>query len=227
MSKFLLRRHRLFDKTKRAWGKQHKAWLRTLAFEDRASQATFDAYLLAIDEIGQRLEQIDTTLAELATQDPWKEPVAWLRCFRGIDTVTAVSLVAELHDFRRFRSPRDLMGYLGLVPSENSSGESRQRGAITRTGNNHVRRLLVEAAWHNRHRPSVGLPLKHRRANQPQRVIAIADRAQNRLHRRYVRLVARGKPPTKAIVAVARELTGFIWFVLHPDGVRAQIQTLS
>ena len=227
MSKFLLRRHCLFTGTKRAWGTRHMAWLHSLSFDDRASQATFDAYLIAIDELEQRLEHIDATLAELATQEPYKEPVAWLRCFRGIDTVTAISLVAELHDFRRFGSPRALMGYLGLVPSENSSGESRRRGSITCTGNNHVRRLLVEAAWHNRHRPAVSLPLKRRREGQPQRVIAIADRAQNRLHRRYTRLIARGKPSTKAVVAIARELTGFVWFVLHPNGLKAQIQPHS
>lgn len=225
MSKFLLRRHCLFSGTKRAWGTRHMAWLHSLSFDDRASRATFDGYLIAIDELEQRLAHIDTTLAEIATQEPYKEPVGWLRCFRGIDTVTAIAVIAELHDFRRFGSPRALMGYLGLVPSENSSGDSRRRGPITCAGNNHVRRLLVEAAWHNRHRPAVSLPLRRRREGQPQRVVAVADRAQTRLHRRYSRLIARGKPTTKAVVAVARELTGFIWFLLHPEGLRAQIQS--
>ncbi len=160
MSKFLLRRHCLFTATKRAWGTRHMAWLRSLTFEDRASQATFDAYLIAIDGLQQRLGHFDATLAEITAEEPNREHVGWLRCVRGIDTVTAISLVAELHDFRRFGSPRALMGYLGLVPSENSSGESRRRGAITCAGNHHVRRLLVEAAWHNRHRPTVGLPLR-------------------------------------------------------------------
>jgi len=149
---------------------------------------------------------------------------AWLRCFRGIDTVTAVTLVAELHDFQRFPSPRALMAFLGLVPSEHSSGESQRRGPITKTGNRHVRRLLVEAAWHNRYRPAVGLPLRRRREGQPQRVIDLADRAAGRLHRRYVRLTARGKPTQKAVVAVARELAGFLWMTLHPEGLPAQIQ---
>lgn len=224
MSKFLLRRHCVFSRSKRAWGTLHMTWLRSLTFEDRAARATFDAYLIAIDERVERLKQIDATLSEIASQEPYKESVGWLRCFRGIDSVTAISLLAELHDFRRFRSARELMSYLGIVPSENSSGDSRRRGSITRAGNGHVRRLLVEAAWHYRHRPGVGLPLRRRREGQPQRVIAVADRAQSRLHRRYTRLVARGKPSTKAVVAVARELTGFIWFVLHPEGLKAQIQ---
>src|SRR5678815_4301398 len=103
-------------------------------------------------------------------------------CIRDSDTVTAVSLVAELHDFARFRSARSLMAYLGLVPSEYSSGERRVQGSITRAGNNHVRRLLVEAAWHHRHRPVLSQPLRRRREGQPAHIIAIADRAQERLH---------------------------------------------
>jgi transposase len=224
MSKFLLRRHLIYGVTKRAWGTRHRAWLQSLRFDDAASQTTFDTYLIAIEQLEQRLANLESHLAERGSEEPYGEPVAWLRCFRGIDTVTAVSLVAELHDFRRFASPRALMGYLGLVPSEHSSGDSRRRGCITRAGNGHVRRLLVEAAWHNRHRPTIGLPLRRRREGQPERVIALADRAQQRLHRRYARLTARGVPSTKAVVATARELAGYIWAVLHPSGIGAGIQ---
>jgi transposase len=217
LGKFLLRRHRIYTQNRCRWGTRHMEWLRGVCFEDRASQATFDSYLLTVDQLIERMRQLDATLAEIGSQDPYREPVAWLRCFRGIDTVTAVSLVAELHNLQRFRSPRALMAYLGLVPTEHSSGESERRGSITKTGNSHVRRLLVEAAWHQRHRPSLPAPLRKRREGQPARVLALADRTQERLHRRYVRMTARGKAGPKTIVAMARELTGYLWAVLRPE----------
>jgi transposase len=196
-------------------------WLRQLRFEDEASQATLDSYLLAIDQLDERLLQLENKLGELGLREPYREPVAWLRCFRGIDMVTAVGLVAELHDVRRFRTPRALMSYLGLTPSESSSGEKERRGPITKTGNGHVRRLLVEAAWHNRYRPAIGLPLRRRREEQPTWVIAIADRAQERLHRRWVRMSFKGKPTQKTVVAMARELVGYLWAVLNPQPEQA------
>jgi transposase len=133
--------------------------------------------------------------------------------------LTALALVAELHDFRRFAAPRALMAYLGLVPSESSSGGKERRGAITRAGNVRLRRLLVEAAWHYRHRPGVSYRLRDRRKAQPARVIALADRAQHRLHARYARLQARGKAHHKIVVAVGRELVGFVWAALHPKAI--------
>jgi transposase len=215
MSKFLLRRHIVYNETKHHWGSRHMAWLQQIRFEgDEASQAVFDSYMLALEQLDERLLQLENKMAEFGSQEPYREPVAWLRCFRGIDTVTAVSLVAELHDFRRFTSPRQLMSYLGLVPRESSSGERERRGSITKAGNGHVRRLLIEAAWHNRNRPAIGLPLKQRRQGQPARVIAIADRAQQRLHRRYTRMTFKGKPSQVVVVAMARELVGYIWSVL-------------
>jgi transposase len=217
MGKFLLRRGCTYSQGKRAWGSRHRLWLHSLRFDRPAEQTTFDSYLLALEQLEERLIALDTQLAEFGGQEPYREPVAWLRCFRGIDTVTAVNLVAELHDFRRFRSPRALMAYLGLVPSEHSSGDSYQRGSITRAGNNHIRRLLVEAAWHYRHRPEVRINLRRRREGQPPRVIALADRAQDRLWRRRTRMAARGKPHNKIVVAQARELVGYLWATLHPD----------
>jgi transposase len=129
-----------------------------------------------------------------------------------------MSLVAELHDFGRFESARELMSYLGLVPSENSTGDRQRRGAITKTGNKQARRLLVEASWHYRHKPAVGHKLRKRREGQPGWVIALADRAQARLHRRYWRLVTHGKAHNKAVTAVARELSGFLWAALREHG---------
>jgi transposase len=144
------------------------------------------------------------------------EPVEWLPCFKGIDTVTAVCLVAELHDFQRFRSPRQRMADLGLVPSERSSGERERRGSIIKSGNRHVRRLLAEAAWHRRFRSALSAPLRRRREGQPARVLAIADRAQERLSARYRRTSQNGKVHRETIVAMARELSGYLWAVLHP-----------
>jgi transposase len=173
-------------------------------------------YLLALDQVAARLRELDARLAQIAQADPFREPVAWLRCFRGIETLTAIAILAELHDFRRFQSPRALMAYLGLVPGEDSSGEKHRRGRITRTGNALVRRLLVETAWHYRHQPAIGRTLARRRTGQPARVIAIADKAQQRLCRRFRKLAAARKPPPKIAVAIARELAGFVWAALQP-----------
>jgi len=217
LSKFLLRRHCIYRNTKHHWGTRHWAWLEQLRFDDPMSQATFDSYLLAVQQLEERQQQLDTQLASFGAEEPYREPVAWLRCFKGIDTVTAVCLVAELHDFRRFASARQLMAYVGLVPSECSSGERERRGSITKAGNRHVRRLLVEAAWHHRFRPALSLPLRRRREGQPARVLAIADRAQERLAARFRRMSFRGTSSPKVIVAMARELTGYLWAVLHPQ----------
>jgi len=221
MSKFLLRRGSRYHDTQRHWGVRHMKWLRPLRFEHAAAQAIFDHYLLTIDHLDERQRQVDAQLGLFGSQEPYCQPVAWLRCFRGIDTVTAVSLVAELHDFRRFRSARSLMAYLGLVPSERSSGEQRRQGSITRAGNHHVRRLLVEAAWHHRHRPVLSQPLRKRREGQPAHVIAIADRAQERLHGRFIRMTRRGIHYNKTVVAMARELVGYLWATLYPRETEA------
>jgi transposase len=222
MSKFLLRRHVIYTLTKSHWGTRHMAWLRQLRFEDPAAQMTFDSYLLAIDQLGERMLQLEDRIGEFGCQEPYREPVAWLRCFRGIDMITAVSLLAEVLDFSRFRSARAMMAYFGLVPRESSSGEKQTRGSITRAGNGHVRRYLIEAAWHNRNRPAIGLPLRRRRQGQPAWVIGVADRAQERLHRRWVRMTFKGKPTQKTVVAMARELVGYLWAVMNqPKAVTA------
>jgi transposase len=131
-------------------------------------------------------------------------------------------IIAELHDIRRFETARDLMSYLGITPSEHSSSDRRRLGAITRAGNGHARRLLVEAAWHYRHRPAVSFRLRKRREGQPPQIIALADRAQQRLHRRYARLQQRGKAHNKVVTAVARELAGFLWAALQAVPQRPQ-----
>jgi transposase len=198
------------------WTQAHRRWVDSLTWTHAAERAVVDDYQLAIDHTEARLLELDARLAELAEQPPYREPVGWLRCFRGIDTLTAMLILAELHDFRRFGSARALMAFLGLVPGEASSGEKHRRGRITKMGNGLVRRVLVEASWHYQHRPGVGRALKARRTGQPARVIAIADKAQHRLCRRFRRLLAKDKPPANVVVAVARELTGFIWAALQP-----------
>ena len=179
LGKLLLRRG--LHHQGRNWTRGHRQWLNSLRWTHAAEQAVVDDYLLAIDHTEARLIELDARLAEVAETEPYRTLVGWLRCFRGIDTLTAILILAELHDFRRFPSPRALMAFLGLVPGEDSSGEKHRRGRITRTGNALVRRLLVETAWHYQHRPGVGVALTRRRKGQPSRVIAIADKAQQRL----------------------------------------------
>lgn len=217
LGKLLLRRGLHYPG--RNWTQAHRLWITGLVWAHPAARVVVDDYLLAIDHVEARLDDLDMRLTEIAATDPYREPVGWLRCFRGIDTLTAMLVLAELHDFRRFHSPRALMAYLGLVPGEDSSGETHRRGRITRTGNALVRRLLVEAAWHYQHRPGVGVALARRRRGQPARVIAVADKAQHRLCRRFRRLAEHHKPASKIVVAIARELAGFIWAALQPAPV--------
>ena len=214
LGKLLLRRGLHF--VGRNWTKKHRRWLSGLSWSHPVEQAVVDDYLLAIDHADARVAELDAQLAEVADSDPFREPVGWLRCFRGIDTLSAMLLLAELHDVQRFPSARALMAYLGLVPGEHSSGDRHRRGAITKTGNALARRVVVEAAWHYRHRSGIGPGLAQRRRGQPQRVIALADKAQRRLCRRFRRL-AEHKPSQVAVVAVGRELVGFLWAALHPE----------
>lgn len=220
LGKMLLRRGLRWEGGKRNWTESHRTWLRSLPFVHPADKLVFEDYLLAIEYLEERIRSLDSALEAAVKQDPYREPVAALRCFSGIDTTTAATLVAELYDFGRFRSPRELMSYLGLVPSEHSSSESRRLGGITKAGNSHVRRVLVESSWHYRHRPYIGEKLRKRREGQESGVIAIANKAALRLHRKFRRLHERGKPITKVVVAVARELVGFLWAVLYPMSVK-------
>lgn len=214
LGKLLLRRGLHYSG--RNWTRAHRHWIDGLVWTQKAERVVVEDYLLAINHLEARLIELDTRLTDIAQTAPYREPVGWLRCFRGIDTLTAILILAELHDFRRFESPRALMAYLGLVPGEDSSGDKHRRGRITRTGNALVRRLLVETAWHYQHRPSVGVALARRRTGQPSRVIAIADKAQQRLCRRFHKLATEHKPAPKIVVAIARELAGFLWAALQP-----------
>lgn len=216
VSKFLLRHGHHRPEGMRAWTGRHAQWLAGLTFALPTLQVVFDDYrgnLALLAERVARLEQaIEAALPTLAP--PQQALVRALATLRGVRTVTAATLVSELGTLRRFASPRQLMGYAGLVPREHSSGSGVHRGAITKTGNAHLRRVLVEAAWAYRHRPNLSSPvLRLRQQTQPLPVVAIATRAQHRLCTRYRRLTERGQPPLAVATTIARELLGFIWAI--------------
>jgi transposase len=214
LSKFLLRHGRRFTATKKAWTQRHDAWLRAQTWPLAALDQTHRAYVRAVDENLARLRDVERDLRALLDLEPLRERVQRLRCFRGIDDLTALTIAAELGDARRFSSAPRTMAYVGLIPSEHSSGSKRAHGRITKTGNAHLRRVLVESAWHYRHHPFIGKTLRARQRGAPAAIIAQAWTAQQRLHRRYARFAARGKPKQHIVTAVARELTGFVWAAL-------------
>jgi len=196
------------------WTQKHLRWLEAVEFNQPLLKEVFDCYLTEMRHCLQRVKTLDKELEKLAQSEDYKEVVGILRCFYGIETLTAISIIAEVFDFSRFASAREFMSYLGLTPSESSSGEKEHKGPITKTGNKRARRLLTEAAWHHRHAYVLSKALSKRREGQPQWAIDIAERAGLRLRKRYYRLVYRGKLPCKAVTAVARELAGFIWSAL-------------
>jgi transposase len=218
----LLNRHGRAYLGGRNWSQAHWRWIREQRFDLPALQRAFEATVFALEQALARQAELDKELEAIAATALYREPVNWLRCFRGIDTLSAIILFAEVVDFQRFRRPRELMAYLGLVPSEYSSGETQRRGALTKAGNSHARRVLVEAAWHYRHRPTIGRALASRSAGQPNEIVGQAWRAQQRLHRRYRHLVGHGKRTPVAVAAIARELGGFIWAAMTRHESRRQ-----
>jgi transposase len=223
--KFLLSRGHVFRGGCKAWTLRFHAWLAklipTLAALD---QVVVTAHLAALEQKQALQGSLEARIEEVSKEKAYAACVARLRCLRGIDTVSALSLAAEIGDVRRFESPPRLMGYVGLNVSEHSTGASVRRGGITKAGNSHCRRLFVEAAWHYRHAPKdPSVKLRARRAGQPPEVLACARRAEERLHRRYVRLSQR-MVSQKAVTAVARELVGFVWALMQgtPEALLAR-----
>jgi transposase len=209
LSKLLLRQGLVWEGT--TWTVAHERWLAAQRFEERGLRIAYAEALGAVLHVRERRDALDEAICEEAATAPWAATVARLCCLRGVSVLTAFGLAAEIGDWRRFDG-RSIGAYLGLVPSEASSGERRRQGAITKTGNGHARRLLVEAAWQQRR------PLSHpsrelarRRAGQPALVQVRAEVAGRRLHARWRRFDARGKRSTVAAVAVARELAGWCW----------------
>lgn len=219
LSKFCLRQGRRLPGL--SWGVARRKWLSEQRFPFPAQQQSFDTYVHALDLVDARIGALERAIAETAEQEPWRELVARLRCLRGVDTLTALGIVAEIGDFGRFQTAEEFMAFIGLVPSEHSSGEQRRRGSITKVGNSHVRRLLVEAAWHARLRPKVGYELARRQRGQDALVVERAWRCQRRLYQRWQRMAGRGKPHPKIVVACARELAGFVWAIATDQPLRS------
>jgi transposase len=212
LSKFLLRRGERYPGPGRAWTAKHLGWLRQREFEDACSEATFADYLAAVELLVGRRQTLIEALERQVPESGHAQAIARLRCFRGIDTLSAAGLCAEVGDFGRFRHPRLLAGFLGIVPSERTSDEKRRQGSITKAGPGHARRLLVEAAHHYRYRPRIGDALARRQEGQDPRVVEIAWRCQRRLHQRWRHLhTQRRKPAGVVAIACARELAAFCW----------------
>src|SRR5437588_11180803 len=208
LSTLLLRHGPVYDAS--AWTGAHDAWLRRQRFESRPLALAFEESYAAVLQAKTRRDALDRAIVELAAEPPFAEIVGRLCCLRGVSTLTALALTVELGDWTRFR-PQSLGPFLGLTPSEDSTGERRRLGAITKTGNTHARRLLVEAAWHQRRPLRASATLERRRQGQPAAVRARADRSARRLHQRWQTLEDRGKRRTIVAVAVARELAGHCW----------------
>ena len=212
LSKLLLRRGERYPGPAGAWTLAHLRWLRGLQFDDPCSHAAFDDALAAVELLSARRASLVAALEQQIPASSHAGVIARLRCFRGIDTLSSAGLCAELGDWRRFPKPARISGFVGIVPSEHTSDTKRRQGSITKAGSGHARRLLVEAAQHYRHPPRIGATLARRQAGQDPRVIAIAWRAQQRLHARWQHLHhQRRKPSGVVAIAVARELAAFCW----------------
>jgi transposase len=220
LSKFLLRTGRRPAHGVKAWTQEYVKWVRQLRFEQIAQEATRLDYLHEVEHMGERVLRLEGANAEAvkAASPALQQVVRDLQALRGIAHISAVTIAAELGNISRFEGARQLMGYSGAVPSEDSSGERVRRGRITKTGNAHLRRIAVEAAWSYKFRPAVGPALRKRQEGLPEEIKEIAWKAQHRLHKRFSRLSAAGKDRRKIVTAVGRELLGFIWAI----GIKAE-----
>jgi transposase len=220
LSKFLLRSGQRPAAGMKAWTLGYMAWVRQLRFKQAAQESTRLDYLHEVEHMAERvkrLEQAITEAVKLASPE-LQEVICGLQALRGVAQISAVTIAAELGNISRFNTPRQLMGYSGAVPSEDSSGQRTRRGSITKTGNAHLRRIAIEAAWSYRLRPGIGPALRKRQEGVAEEIKEIAWKAQHRLHKRYMRLAAAGKDQRKIITAVGRELLGFIWAI----GIKAE-----
>jgi transposase len=223
LGKFLLRHGRRPPDGTKSWTGKYWSWLSTVHFEYAAQDATLLDYRTEVERAADRIARLEEAIDKAVQSAPaqMKAVIEALQALRGVARITATTLVTEIGNFSRFVRPKLLMGYSGMVPSEHSSGNSRRQGAITKTGNAHFRRVLLEAAWSYRHRPRLCGAHKKRQCGVSEEIKGISWKAQQRLHNRYWRLTSKGKMPGKAITAVARELVGFIWAI----GVQAERET--
>jgi len=212
---FLLRHGMCSPTAMKAWTQKYEQWLRSVSFEQPALEATLIDYKTEVQHAQDRIERLESAIDAAIAAAPAKMQavIAALQTLRGIAKISAVTIVAELGQISRFDRPSQLMGYTGVVSGEHSTGESIRRGRITKTGNAHVRRVVIESAWAYQHRPAIYGALRKRQVGQSEDVKAIAWKAQHRLCGRYRKFAGKGKPRNKAITAVARELLGFIWAI--------------
>lgn len=226
LTKFLLR-HDIHPPTGvNRWTYAYREWLSKLTFPISTLQVVFEEYRHQLLEIEQRVARFEKEIQKQA-EDGFRAPIIQaLQGLRGVATITATALAAEIGSFSRFKTAKQFMSYVGLVPSEYSSGDVRSQGKITKTGNRHARWLLVEAAWSYRYKPVVKGELKKRQEGLPASVTSISWKAQNRLHNKYFRLLAKGKPAGKVITAVARELAGFIWAIAQEVELEKEKQSI-
>lgn len=215
LSKFLLRTGQRPAAGVKAWTQAYLAWVRQLRYQQAAQEWTRLDHLHEVEHMGERVKRLEEAIREAVKLAPTglQEVVRGLQALRGIAEISAVTIAAELGQVSRFESARQLMGYSGAVPSEASSGRRQQRGGITKTGNAHLRRVTIEAAWSYRRKPAVGPALRKRQEGVPDQIKQIAWKAQMRLHHRYARLAVAGKDQRKIVTAVGRELLGFIWAI--------------
>jgi len=203
----------MFTEGKEYWTQIHRRWMDKIQFEHEHEKTVYEEYRSQICALEERIRRMEKQIIETAESPRYKASVSKLRAFKGIDYIIALSVICEIGDFRRFANAKSFMSYLGFVPRENSSGGKRNQGGITKAGNGHLRRLLVEGAWAYARSSRTGKLLEQRRKNCSSGIIEIADRALHRLHKKYVRLLFNGKHKNTAVTAVARELAGFIWAV--------------
>jgi transposase len=220
LTKFLLRQGRRPATGVKTWTALYMTWVRQLRFTQLAQEATRLDYLQEVEHMAERIKRLEQAITDAVEQaSPQMQAVVQgLQALRGIALISAVTIVAEVGQVSRFQNARQLMGYSGAVPRENSSGQRTQRGSITKAGNAHLRRIAIEAAWSYRLRPAVGPALRKRQEGVPEEIKEIAWKAQMRLTRRYARLAAVGKDQRKIVTAIGRELLGFVWAI----GIRAE-----
>jgi transposase len=225
LSKFLLRHGRRPSTTINPWTQAHLTWVKTVHFDHTAQEVTLLDYLHEVEHAADRIERLEYAIDDAVKTAPerMRAVIEALQALRGIAQVAAVTIVTEVGERSRFAKARQLMGYSGAVAREDSTGERIRRGGITKTGNAHLRRVVIEAAWAYRYRPTVGAALRKRQASVSPEVKTIAWKAQHRLHARYCRLTAKGKCKQQVVTAVGRELLGFIWAIgVHVDATRRQ-----
>jgi transposase len=213
VSALLLRQGRSYPESKKTWSKAHMNWLASQKLDYPEQRLVFEEMMLAVRQAQERLERLEQAIRAAVPDWSLAEVVTGLMAMRGLDLISAATFLAEIGDLSRFQTPQQLMAYLGLVPSEESTGDAIKRGPITKAGNRRARRMLVECAWSYQHPPRVGAVKQHKVDAAPPAVREIAWKAQCRLYRRYRALIRKGKLKTVAITAIARELAGFIWAI--------------